>query len=173
MIKVGVIGAGKMGISHLSILGAHPMVDVVGVVDTSQIITNVLDKFSPFDTFYEIDKMLDLKSPDAVFVAVPTKHHAEIVEELLLRGIHVFVEKPFCLNIQQGENLVHMAKRYRVINQVGYHNKFIETYNETKKIVQKGYIGKITHFMGEAYGPVITNKHQDSWRSKQMKAEVA
>jgi hypothetical protein len=166
MIKVGLIGAGKMGISHLSILGAHPKVEVIGVVDTAQMVTNILDKFSPFDTYYEIDKMLDLKSPDAVFVAVPTKYHADIVEELLLRGIHVFVEKPFCLDTKQGEYLVNMAKRYRLINQVGYHNKFIETFNEAKRIIQNGYIGKMNHFMGEAYGPVITNKDQNSWRSK-------
>ena len=166
MIKVGLIGAGKMGISHLSILGAHPEVEVVGVVDTSQLINNVLDKYAPFETFSDIDKMLDNKSPDAVFVAVPTKHHANIVEDLLRRGIHVFVEKPFCLNVQQGELLANMAKRYRLINQVGYHNKFIATFNEVKKIISKEYLGKISHFMGEAYGPVITNNKQETWRSK-------
>ena len=37
MKKIGLIGAGKMGISHLAILGAHPDVDVIGVADTSQL----------------------------------------------------------------------------------------------------------------------------------------
>jgi hypothetical protein len=166
MIRVALIGAGKMGISHLSILGAHPDVDVVGVVDTSKIVNEVLDKYAPFETFYDIEKMLDKKYPDAVLVAVPTKHHAIIVEELLERGIHVFVEKPFCLNILQGENLVRLAKRYKLINQVGYHNKFIATFEEVKNIVSNGLIGKITHFMGEAYGPVVTKTNPGSWRSK-------
>ena len=43
MIKVALIGAGKMGISHLSILGAHPMVKIVGVADTSKIVNDVLE----------------------------------------------------------------------------------------------------------------------------------
>ena len=38
MVKVALIGAGKMGISHLSILGAHPNVEVVGVSDTSKMV---------------------------------------------------------------------------------------------------------------------------------------
>ncbi len=165
MIKVGLIGAGKMGISHLSILGAHPDVEVVGVVDTSKIVNEVLDKYAPFETFYDMDKMLNKNSPDAVFVAVPTKHHALIVEELLERGIHVFVEKPFCLNLPQGEMLVRLANKYRLVNQVGYHNKFIATFEEVKNFIDNGYLGRITHFMGEAYGPVVTKKNTGSWRS--------
>ncbi len=165
MIRVGLIGAGKMGISHLSILGAHPDVEVVGVVDTSKIINEVLDKYAPFETFYDIEKMLDKKYPDAVFVAVPTRNHASIVEELLDRGIHVFVEKPFCLNVSQGEMLVKTAKRSKLVNQVGYHNKFIATFQEVKQIVNKGFLGKVTHFLGEAYGPVVTKNSSLSWRS--------
>lgn len=49
MLKVALIGAGKMGISHLSILGAHPEVEVVGVCDTSKIVSDVLEKYSGFN----------------------------------------------------------------------------------------------------------------------------
>lgn len=165
MIKVALIGAGKMGISHLSILGAHPDVKVVGVADTSKIVTDVLDKYTPFDTFSDYKKMLDAAKPDAVFVAAPTKFHASIVEDLLNRGIHVFVEKPFCLKVEQGVKLAHLAKEKKLVNQVGYHNKFIGTFEEVKKIIQGGYIGDIQHFLGEAYGPVVVKKKQGTWRS--------
>ena len=46
MIKVALIGAGKMGISHLSILGAHPDVQVTGVSDTSKMVLDVFKKFT-------------------------------------------------------------------------------------------------------------------------------
>jgi predicted dehydrogenase len=165
MIKIALIGAGKMGISHLSILGAHPDVEVVGVADTSKIVTDVLEKYSSFKTFSDYKKMLDATKPDAVFVSAPTKFHATIVEELLQRGIHVFVEKPFCLNVQQGTNLVKLAKEKGLINQVGYHNKFIGTFEEVKRIVSGGFLGEINHFVGEAYGPVVVRKKQGTWRS--------
>ena len=48
MIKIALIGAGKMGLSHLAILGAHPDVQIVGVADTSKMVTDVLEKYSGF-----------------------------------------------------------------------------------------------------------------------------
>ena len=95
MIKIALIGAGKMGLSHLAILGAHPDVQIVGVADTSKMVTDVLEKYSGFNCFADYKKMLDATKPEAVVVAAPTKYHGEIVGELLKRGIHVFAEKPF------------------------------------------------------------------------------
>ena len=166
MVRVALIGAGKMGISHLAILGAHPDVKVVGVADTSKIVTDVLEKYSSFECFSDYKKMLEKTKPEAVFVAAPTKYHGTIVKELLEKGIHVFVEKPFCLNVNEGAELVQLAKLKGVVNQVGYHNKFIGTFEEAKRIMTSGALGDIQHFVGEAYGPVVVRKKQETWRSK-------
>ncbi len=166
MTRVALIGAGKMGISHLAILGAHPGVQVVGVADTSKIVTDVLGKYSPFECFADYQKMLDKTKPDAVIVAAPTKFHGSIVKELLQKGMHVFVEKPFCLSVNEGAELVQLAKQKGVVTQVGYHNKFIGTFEETKRLITSGAIGDIEHFVGEAYGPVVVKKKQETWRSK-------
>ena len=165
MTKIGIIGIGKMGISHLAILGAHPDVQVVGVCDTSKMMLDAIEKYSPFPCFSDYKKMLEEAKPDAVVVAVPTKFHAAIVEELLNRNIHVFAEKPFCLNPEQGAPLVALAKQKGLINQVGYHNKFVGTFQEVKRIIDGGYIGEIYHFLGQAYGPVVVKSKQDTWRS--------
>lgn len=165
MVKVALIGAGKMGISHLSILGIHPDVQVVGVCDTSKIVVGALEKYSKFPCFTDFIKMLNVTKPDAVFVSVPTKFHYSFIKELLQRKIHVFAEKPFCLTADQGEELVGLAASNDLINQVGYHNKFVGTFQEVKKIVKGGYLGDIHHFVGEAYGPVVVKKKQDTWRS--------
>jgi predicted dehydrogenase len=166
MTRVALIGAGKMGISHLAILGAHPDVQVVGVADTSKIVTDVLEKYSPFECFADYKKMIDKTKPQAVFVAAPTKYHGTIVKELLEKGIHVFVEKPFCLNVNEGAELVQLAKQKGVVTQVGYHNKFIGTFEEVKKLMNANAIGDVQHFIGEAYGPVVVRKKQETWRSK-------
>ena len=166
MVKVALIGAGKMGISHLAILGAHPDVDVVGVCDTSKLVLNVLEKYGSFNGFTDYEKMIEKVKPDAVFVSVPTRFHYEIVKKLLNQNIHVFVEKPFCLKPQESEELVKLAGLKKCVNQVGYHNKFIATFKEVKRILSADHLGKIYHFIGEAYGPVVVKKKQDTWRSK-------
>ena len=109
--------------------------------------------------------MLDKEKPDAVFVAVPTKFHYEMIKELLERKIDVFAEKPFCLNPSQGEELVNLAEKHGFVNQVGYHNKFMGTFKEVKRILESGVFGNIFHFTGEAYGPVVTEKKEGTWRS--------
>jgi len=165
MVKVGLIGAGKMGISHLSILGAHPGVEVVGVCDTSKMVNDFLTKYGKFNCFTDYQKMVEETKPEAVVVAVPTKFHYAVIKYLLEKKISVFAEKPFCLNSTQGKELVALAEKQQVVNQVGYHNKFIGTFSEVKRIVNSGALGKIYHFVGEAYGPVVVKPKQETWRS--------
>lgn len=165
MTKVALIGAGKMGISHLSILGAHPDVQITGVSDTSKMVLDVFKKFTTFPGFTDYEQMLNEVDADAVFVAVPTKFHASMIRKVLEKGKHVFAEKPFCLSVEEGKELVEMAAARKLVNQVGYHNKFVGTFRELKRIVQGGYLGELFHFTGEAYGPVVIRPKQGNWRA--------
>jgi len=165
MVKTALIGAGKMGISHLSILGANPNVEIVGVCDTSKMVNDFLSRHAKLKCFTDYQKMVEAVKPEAVIVSVPTKFHYPIIKYLLERGIHVFAEKPFCLTSVQGQELVDLAAKQKTVNQVGYHNKFIGTFNEVKKLIKSGVLGKINHFVGEAYGPVVIKPKQDTWRS--------
>lgn len=166
MIKVALIGAGKMGLSHLSILGVHPYVEIAGVADTSKITLGILKRFTEFNVYSDYKTMIEEVKPKAVIVSVPTKYHSSIVEYLLMQNIHVFVEKPFCLNDTDSKKLSDLAKQKQLINQVGYHNRFIGTFEETKRIIDNGFLGKIINFSGEAYGPVVVKKSNKTWRSK-------
>lgn len=166
MKKIGLIGAGKMGISHLSILGMHPDVNVVGVADKSNLVTDVLRKLTNFPVYADYRELLDKEKPDAVFIATPTKFHDSLVSEMIDNKIHVFVEKPFCLHADKGIQIVSQARNNKVVNQVGYHNKFIGTFTETKKLLDSGCLGKITHFSGSMYGPVVVNSKDGTWRAK-------
>ena len=157
-IKCAVIGLGKMGMSHAAILGAHPDVDVVGVCDTSSFLLNAFKKFSPMATFSDYEEMITSVHPDAVFVVTPTKFHFPIVKYALEKNIHVFCEKPFCLHSHEGEELVALAKSKKLVNQVGYHNQFIGTFRELKRLLQAKVLDEIVHFTGEAYGPVVTKE---------------
>lgn len=165
MVKVGLIGAGKMGVSHLAILGAHPDVEVVGVSDTSKMTLDVFKKYTSFPTFSDYEDMLKESDADAVFVAVPTKFHGKMVKKILESGKHVFAEKPLCLTPKESSELVEIANRKKLINQVGYHNKFIGTFREVKKLLDADCIGEVMHFTGESYGPVVIKPKQDTWRS--------
>lgn len=155
-----------MGISHCSILGAHPDVNLVAVCDSSSLVIDGFKKYSRFECFTDYKKMINTMNLDAVFVATPTKFHSEMVEYALRKNLHVFCEKPFSLNIQEAKTLSGLARKENLVNEVGYHNRFIATFNEMKKLLSYNAIGQVYHFLGESYGPVVLKEKGGTWRSE-------
>lgn len=165
MITGSVIGLGKMGLSHAAIVGIHPDVRMVAVCDTSSLVLSAFQKYSKVKTYTEYQKLIDEEKPDFVLVATPTKFHYPIVKYAIEKGTHVFCEKPFMLNSVEGKEIVELAKSKGIINQVGFHNHFIGTFRELKRLLDNDVIGEPFHFSGEAYGPVVTKEKGGTWRS--------
>lgn len=165
MIKGAITGLGKMGISHAAIVGAHPEVDMVAVCDTSSLVLGAFNKFSNVKTYTDYEKMINTEAPDFVVIATPTKYHYPMVKYALERGVHVFCEKPFTLTAGQGNELTELASRKNLANQVGFHNHFIGTFRELKRLLSQNVLGELFHFSGEAYGPVVTKEKGGTWRS--------
>lgn len=161
----GIIGLGKMGISHAAIVSPHPSVEMVAVCDTSSIVLDVFRKFGKVKLYTDYIRMLDNESLDFVIIATPTRLHYPMVKYALEKNVNVFCEKPFCLNPFEGEELMNLALAKGLVNQVSYHNQFVGTFRELKRLVKAGILGDLVHFTGEAYGSVITNEKGGTWRS--------
>jgi predicted dehydrogenase len=166
MIKGAIIGLGKMGLSHAAILGGNQEVDFVAVCDTSSLMLDAFKKFTAIHTYSDYKEMLEKESLDFVLIATPTRFHYPMVKYALEKGLHVFCEKPFSLNAVEGEELVEIALKNGLVNQLGYHNHFIGTFIELKRLLKAGVLGELVHFVGEAYGPVVTKEKGGTWRSK-------
>ena len=168
MVSVAIVGLGKMGLSHLSIIRANPIVDVVGVCDSSAYILGVLEKYTGVAVFSDYEQMLDATTPDAVIVATPSRSHGALVRAALERNLHVFCEKPFSLDPDESLALAEEVDRRGVVNQVGYHNRFVGAFGEVKRLLDAGAIGEISHVLGEAYGPVALKAKGGTWRSQRL-----
>lgn len=166
MIEVGVVGVGKMGLSHHALLNVHPDVHVAGICDASKYVLGVLEKNTGVATYTDFEKMLDEAGLDAVFVATPSGSHAEIVEAALARGLHVFCEKPLTLRPGDSRRLAESAEEAGVVTQVGYHNRFVAAFQEVRSLLDAGAIGRVTHIHGEAYGPVVLKPKGSTWRNR-------
>ena len=166
MLKGAVIGLGKMGLSHAAIVGAHSDVEMVAVCDTSTLVLEAFKKYTNIKTYTDYNKLLSNETLDFVVVAIPTKFHYPVAKAALEKNIHVFCEKPFVLHTEEGEDLVRIVNEKGLLNQVGYHNHFIGTFRQLKKLLDVNVLGKLFHFSGEAYGPVVTKSKGETWRSK-------
>ncbi|MCO5236775.1 MAG: Gfo/Idh/MocA family oxidoreductase [Chitinophagaceae bacterium] len=166
MIRTGIIGLGKMGISHCAILGAHQDINLVAVCDASSLVLEAFKKHSKYQCFSDYKRMIDSTELDAIVIASPTRFHDEMVSYALEKGLHVFCEKPFSLEYAKGKELAKRAKQLNLVNQVGYHNRFIGTFIEMKRLLKGGVIGPVYHFLAESYGPVVLKESNSTWRSK-------
>lgn len=164
MMKLGMVGLGKMGLSHLAIARAHPDIDVVAACDSTTYLTDVLSKYAGLRCVADYDRMLNEFELDAVLIATPSKLHASMVEKALDRGLHVFCEKPFVMSVADGERLVSMAESKGLVTQVGYHYRFVGAFREAARIVRSGALGAIHHVRAEAYGPVVLRPKGGTWR---------
>jgi predicted dehydrogenase len=95
-IRIAVAGAGWWSTRiHLPALIAAPGVEVVGVVDPSpERREAVVSTFGIPATFADLPSLLDALPVDGVVIATPHNTHAALVEQCLLRGVNVLVEKP-------------------------------------------------------------------------------
>ena len=165
MIKTAMVGLGKMGLSHLAIVRAHPDINLVAGCDATAYLTDILSKHAGLNCYADFDRMLESEQLDALVVATPSKLHAGMVQKALDRGLHVFCEKPFVLDVADGERLVADATAKSLVTQVGYHYRFVGAFKEAARIVKSGAIGTVHHVRAEAYGPVVLRRKGSTWRS--------
>jgi hypothetical protein len=125
------VGLGKMGLSHLAIVRAHPEVELVAACDTTTYLTDILTKYSNLKCYASFDEMLAKEQLDALLVATPSTLHAGMVGKALERGLHVFCEKPFVLDSNDGQKLVELADQKNLVTQVGYHYRFVGAFKDS------------------------------------------
>ncbi|WP_420141987.1 Gfo/Idh/MocA family protein [Sphingomonas sp.] len=165
-IKVAVIGLGKMGLSHLAMINALQDFQVVAICDSAAMVGGVIEKYGHLKYIADFDAVLALPELDAIVIATPTTTHEPMVRKALDRGLHVFCEKPLTLSSADSESLAALAASKGLVAQVGYHNRFIGTFNEVKRLLDTGALGKISHVQAEAYGPVVLRPTKPTWRGK-------
>jgi scyllo-inositol 2-dehydrogenase (NADP+) len=165
-IKLAIIGAGRMGITHYSIINSHPDVLVESIVDPSTLILAWMGKFLPVKTFKDYNELFNKTSPDAVIVCTPPNLHFPIIQKAAQKGIHIFCEKPFTTKYKEASELTRMYENSHLVNQVGYVNRFNDVFCKTKELIAKGVIGEIIRFKSEMFSCTIVDSEENSgWRS--------
>jgi predicted dehydrogenase len=166
MLKGGFIGFGRMGITHFSILNTHPEVKITAVCDQSKTMLSILRKDVGIETYTDYQQMLRDVDLDFVVISTPSDSHSKIIKYAIDHNLHIFVEKPFALNAQEGRETLARLQGRNLVNQVGYVNRFNEVFVEVKKLLEEDVIGEIKNFSSEMYGATLVKDAKSSWRGK-------
>lgn len=136
-MKVVQIGVGGFGKNHARILSQLGVLSAVCDLDSSRS-KDFGNRYS-VNYYSSIDLLLESEQFDAAFVCTPTSTHFEIAKTLLQKKKNVFVEKPMTYLSHEGEQLLEMARKNKVVLTSGYIERFnpavslVKNYVKTKK----------------------------------------
>jgi len=165
-IKLAIIGMGRMGITHYSIINSSPHVEIESVADTSTLVLSMLAKYLDIKTFKDYNELFEQTKANAVLVCTPPNLHFPIVKKAHEKGKHIFVEKPFTTKLDQAVELTKMYAHTNLINQVGYVNRFNDVFLKVKELLDNKVIGNLIRFKSEMFSCTITQSDESSgWRS--------
>jgi predicted dehydrogenase len=152
-LKVAVVGLGKMGMLHASILSTLPGVEVTAFCDKSLLMRKIAKRtLKTALVTSEVSELADL-GLSAVYVTTPIPSHYPIIKLILENHIcpNVFSEKTLSLNYTQSEELCRLASAHHSVGMVGYMKRFSVTFKKAKEILETSLIGQVSSFDAYAY----------------------
>src|SRR3954464_1739178 len=101
MLKVAIVGCGKIADAHASQIGRIKGCEIVGVCDREPLMARQLYERFPIKQHYsDVGVMLSDARPDVVHIPTPPASHFDLAKLCLESGSHVYIEKPFTLNLR-------------------------------------------------------------------------
>ena len=134
-IKLGIIGVGYLGMQHARIASYLEEADLRAVADIEFKKAFEIGNRHGVRYYQEFEEMLD--DIDASIVAVNTSSHYGVAKRLLERGKHVLVEKPITETVDQGEELIALARKNGLILQVGHLERFNPAVEAVENIISE------------------------------------
>ena len=145
-IVVGIIGAGRIGITHAkSIAYEIPGVVIKSVADPyiTEEATATMKRLGVqiiTDDYHHVIADPDI---EAIFICSSTATHSPISQEAALAGKHVFCEKPVDLDITKIIETLHVVKQANIQFQVGFNRRFDHNFAALKAAIDAGKIGNV------------------------------
>jgi predicted dehydrogenase len=103
---------------------------------------------------------------DAVALATPHSQHAEQMIAAAAAGKHIFVEKPFTLDVPGAEAAVAAARQAGVVLALGHNRRFLPALRELKRLIEAGTLGEILHAAGTITAPAGYRYRPGGWRAE-------
>ena len=180
MKKVAVVGFGFMGMTHALNILKNTDLQLVAIVDkdSQTIEKNLTAKSGNFSTgeidpliirninkYSDYDECLEKEELDAVHLCVHTNLHYEMTKKALLHDKHVFLEKPFTLDLQEAEELIELAKRKNRILMVAHVVRFMPPYQKLKYWIDSKEYGELKFLSLSRFSGI---PGWGQWKEKQL-----
>jgi predicted dehydrogenase len=141
-LRVGLVGCGRIALTHLEALGKVPGCRLVGVADVVEPAARLLGTRHGVPAFSRSADLLEAASPDAVLVCTPPASHPEVAGFFLDHGVHVLCEKPLALRSADADALVARAEAAGRVLMMASKFRYVEDVIRAAELVASGALGE-------------------------------
>jgi len=163
-IGVCIIGCGNVSVPHLNAYIDLPHVNVVACCDMNEEAAKKrAQQYGIKKTYTDYKEALKNKEVDVVDICVPAWVHANVSINAMEAGKHVLCEKPIAVSLTDADKMIIASEKNNVKFMVGQSTRYIPLFNEAKKQIEKGEIGRpmIIRFTTRWFNPIV------QWRTPQ------
>jgi len=133
-LRVGVVGIGHLGERHARLYREIQNCSLSALCDLNNERLEGLSRELGVASYSDYHQLFG--KIDAVSIVTPTKLHYQISREFLKHGIPVLVEKPFTSDIKEADELIRLARKNKLILQVGHVERFNSAFFATQKLIK-------------------------------------
>jgi myo-inositol 2-dehydrogenase / D-chiro-inositol 1-dehydrogenase len=143
-VKVGIIGAGRIGRVHAENLSRRvPNARIIALADVVEDAARQLASDCQIPSVYNDPRaLLDDSQIDAVIICSSTDTHAQLIEDAAAAKKHIFCEKPIALDLAQIDHALAAVDRAGVQLQVGFNRRFDPSFKRLRELVATGALGQ-------------------------------
>jgi predicted dehydrogenase len=143
LLRVAIIGCGKIADSHASQIQRIKGCKMVGVCDREALMAKQLYERFPVEAYFsDVSRMLSEARPDVVHITTPPQSHFDLAMLCLERGCHIYVEKPFTVFEEEARKIIAGAQAKGLKVTVGHDAQFGPAARRMRALVETGYLGE-------------------------------
>jgi predicted dehydrogenase len=142
LLKVGVLGLGKMGQLHLSNLVQMEGIKVLAVADKKKRNLKIAEKYH-IKPYNDYTKLLEQEDLDAVIISLPNFLRKESITLASEKQVNIFVDKPLAQNYQEAKQIIQRVESNGTRLMVGTNYRYIESVQKLKVLLEEGRLGDI------------------------------
>ena len=141
-LRIGLLGAGRIGKVHASAIASTPGAQLAAVADAFP--AAAADVAAAYGASVEsIDEILASSEIDAVFITTPTDMHADLIIAAAKAGKAIFCEKPIDLSVTRVRECLEVVAAANAILMVGFNRRFDPNFQAVRRQIDAGAIGDV------------------------------
>jgi predicted dehydrogenase len=143
MLRVAIVGCGKIADAHVAQIQRIKDCEIVAVCDREFLMARQLcDRFPVKQHFTDLTELLPSAQPDVVHITTPPEGHFELAKLCLEHGANVYVEKPFTVYAHEAQKLIDLAEKKGLKLTAGHNYQFSPAARRMRELVESGYLGE-------------------------------